>query len=218
MIGSLPRRLQPEWLDLLPANDPRVVRLRRDLRLINWLMGNHRWLLRQLKTQLTHARGGVCELGAGDGSLLARIHGRWPSLPLTGLDRAPRPGKLEPAIAWRSGDLLYGDDPLPGAVLIGNLVLHHFTREQLEALGVRMQGCRVILLCESHRDPDVVRRSRWLNPLLGELTRHDMPISLEAGFLPGELPKWLGLAGAGWHVKEESNIFGSHRLLAVRNG
>ena len=63
------RRVQPEILDDLPAEDPRAVRSRRDLRLINRLMGNHRWVLRHVAEH----SGRVVELGAGDGCLARRI-------------------------------------------------------------------------------------------------------------------------------------------------
>ena len=203
-------------LDLLPPQDPRVIRCRQDLRLINWLMGNHRWIIRSLGRHLPLAEGGVVEIGAGDGRLLCRLHRRWPDLPLEGFDVAPRPDNLPAGIDWHPGDLLQGEQPWPGAVLIGNLVLHHFAREQLQALGRRMRDFKVILINESRRDHDVLRRSRWLHPLLGEMTRHDMRVSLEAGFLDGELPEWLGLDSDQWEIRESNNIFGAHRLLAVR--
>ena len=45
----MPRVLAPEILDHLPVDHPAARRSRRDLRLANALMGNHRWLGRELR-------------------------------------------------------------------------------------------------------------------------------------------------------------------------
>jgi hypothetical protein len=55
-----------------------------------------------------------------------------------------------------------------------------------------------------------------LLPLAGEVTRHDMPASIRAGFLKGELPSLLGLDPARWNVKEYESGRGSLRLIASR--
>jgi hypothetical protein len=39
---SLPRRVEPEWLDQLPTDDPRAIRARHDLRRVNAWMRNAR--------------------------------------------------------------------------------------------------------------------------------------------------------------------------------
>ena len=39
---AMARRLEAEWLDVLPASDPRAARSRRDLVRVNALMGNAR--------------------------------------------------------------------------------------------------------------------------------------------------------------------------------
>lgn len=203
-------------LDILSPDDPRAVRCRRDLKLINWLLGNHRWLLRVLDSNARKLDGGIVELGAGDGAFLHRLHRRHPNLRLAGFDRAPRPADLPGDIAWHSGDVFQHEGPWPGEVIVANLFLHHFTVEQLQALGRRLEGVRMLLVGEGHRDPNVMRRSGWLNPLLGEVTRHDMEISLAAGFVVGELPEWLGLSNRDWIVTESLNMFGGLRLLAIR--
>jgi hypothetical protein len=214
----LPRRLQPELLDLLPADDPRVRRCRRDLRLINGLMGNHRWLLRQLARHRGLLREGICELGAGDGAFLRRLHRQHPRVRLSGFDRAPRPVGLPREIEWHSGDVLERPADWPGGVLIANLFLHHLEDAKIESLGGRLDGVKLLLIGEGHRRPEVLRRSRWLNPLLGEVARHDMAVSLAAGFVAGELAALLGLSAREWDITEESTLFGALRLMAVRRG
>ncbi|MEO1844804.1 MAG: hypothetical protein ABGZ37_11065, partial [Akkermansiaceae bacterium] len=61
------RVVQPELLDELPFDDPDALRSRRDLRFINGVMGNFRWMRRRLAGR---AEGRVIELGAGDGAFL----------------------------------------------------------------------------------------------------------------------------------------------------
>ncbi|MDA0812577.1 MAG: hypothetical protein O3C21_09350, partial [Verrucomicrobia bacterium] len=69
----------PEILDSLAAADPEAIRSRADLRMINFLMGNERWILRQLRNHPEAARKGVVEIGAGEGDLLPKLRGRGPS-------------------------------------------------------------------------------------------------------------------------------------------
>lgn len=203
-------------LDVLPAGDPRISRCRRDLRLINWLIGNHRWILRNLRKHVDLTSLGIVELGAGDGDLLSRIRQRHHSAPLIGFDRVAKPSALPDSIHWRPGDLFHHDGNWPGAVLIANLFLHHLTFEQIAQIGQRLAGVQLVLVGEGHRTPEVLRRSCVLNPFLGEVTRHDMEISLAAGFVKGELPEALGLSPADWHIAESSTLLGAHRLIALR--
>ena len=62
------RVVEPEILDELSGDDPRALRSRRDLRLINFLMGNERWILKQVRSA-----DSMVELGAGDGSLTRKL-------------------------------------------------------------------------------------------------------------------------------------------------
>src|SRR5260221_14503711 len=71
------RRLEGEWLDELPATDPRARRSRADLRRINALMGNARIVASELVPEFvpgtSSSRGTICELGAGDGAFALRV-------------------------------------------------------------------------------------------------------------------------------------------------
>ncbi len=88
-----PRRVLPELLDELPADDPRAVRSRRDLRLVNRIMGAKAALLWALDAARVDAPQRIVELGAGDGSMalrIARARARaWPGVSLTLLDLNP---------------------------------------------------------------------------------------------------------------------------------
>ena len=54
-------------------------------------------------------------------------------------------------------------------------------------------------------------------PVVNRVTRHDMLVSIRAGFVPGELAELLGL-GSGWVVREDVSLLGACRLLAWRQG
>ena len=51
---------------------------------------------------------------------------------------------------------------------------------------------------------------------MGEVTRHDMPASIRAGFRQGELPVLLGLNSEDWTISESSHWRGALRLIAKR--
>src|SRR5262249_7547242 len=86
------RRIEPEWLDELPADDPRAIRSRRDLRRVNL------WMLQVsiVESMLTRLQGGnsprsLIELGSGDGTFMLRLARRlsqcWPAVSVTLVDR-----------------------------------------------------------------------------------------------------------------------------------
>jgi hypothetical protein len=83
-------------------------------------------------------------------------------------------------------------------------------------LGERLQSFRLIIFCEPLRSSLPLFLSKLSNPFLGEVTRHDMPVSIRAGFRPGELPALLGLDSKKWILRELSHWRGSLRLVASR--
>jgi len=64
-----PRRVVAELLDALPPDDPRAARSRRDLRVVNRIMGHAGTLAHALDTVATRQPLRLVELGAGDGTL-----------------------------------------------------------------------------------------------------------------------------------------------------
>lgn len=208
----LSRHVEPEWLDSLDPDDPRAVRARRDLRLINFLMGNEEWLLRQVAAQFETADKGIVELGSGEGHLLRRLAR---SSPAIGCDLAPRPPDLPNEIDWREGDLFSLAEPVSGCILVANLVLHHFSAEDLLRIGTIAGRFDTLLFVEPHRSRCAHVLARFLFPFVGEVTRHDMPASIHAGFAAGELGKALGLS-SDWSVTEVSHWCGSLRFVARR--
>jgi hypothetical protein len=236
--ARLPRRVRPELLDELPAHDPRAVRSRRDLRLLNRIMAARSLLLSALDRMLASPPRRLVELGTGDGSLLLAIARkrarRWPDVHAALLDMQPvvTADTLAAftALGWRAeivaADVLdwsarahEGDRD---AVAIANLFVHHFEGERLERLlaGIAAR-CRAFVCCEPRRG--------WL-PLAGshlvgligcnEITRHDAVLSVHAGFRGEELSTaWrraLGPAAAEWHLHESAAGAFSHVFAAVR--
>jgi hypothetical protein len=214
------RVLTPEILDSLDPADPHAVRSRRDLRLINGFLGNSRWILRELRKHSTLHEGieeGIVELGAGDGALCSTVHRSLPRTPVIGLDLVPRPSGLPSEIQWVRGDFFETLPQVQGSVCIGSLILHHFSSEMLHSLGEGLQRFSLLVFCEPLRGslPLTLARLAW--PFSGDVTRHDMPASIRAGFRIGELPGMLGLDPTAWHIRESLVSRGSLRMIASRH-
>ena len=212
------RIVEPEWLDHLPPDDPAARRSRADLRRINAVMGNERRILRVLARHPEILREGVWEWGGGDGRLAARI-ARWqPQVPITVCDLAPRPAGLVGAewarIDWRQGDLFGQPAPTGGGVLLANLFLHHFEGEALRRLGGWCGGFRLLVFNEPDRSLLAARLGALCHPLLHPVTRHDMQVSIRAGFRSGEMADLLGLDPARWDLTETSSPLGARCLVA----
>lgn len=210
---AIGRVLRGEILDDLAVDDPRAQRSRRDLRLINALMGNGAWI----RASLAMARPfKISEVGAGEG-LLCRDVARWAAgAEVVGIDRIQRPEGLTANIGWDQGDL-FEKLPASGAdTVLGVMILHHLTDESLQKLGEILKDTRALYFCEPWRSALSHFWAGWLWPFVGEVTRNDMPASIDAGFLPGELPVLLGLRKENWRVEETVDWRGSLRLRAWR--
>jgi hypothetical protein len=205
------RTVEPEILDGLPHDDPAAVRSRRDLRRINAVMGNHRWLCGEVG-----GGGRVIELGAGDGGLAGRLADS--GARVTGLDLAPAPKDLAPGVSWREGDLFETLPSVTGDALVGCLILHHFEGDRLGMLGeeIRENGVGRVLAVEPHRSGRALAQARLLFPFVNAVTRHDMVVSIRAGFREGELASALGMGGNEWEVRESVTLLGAYRFEAVR--
>jgi hypothetical protein len=209
------RRVDPEVLDSLPADHPDAVHSRRDLRIIDFFMGNSRWIFRVLRKHVQPSDV-VAEIGAGDGHLAEKLI---PALPegmaYWGLDLvAPPQGWRH---GWQQGDIFAKGVPSDATVVLAGLVLHHFSNEQLAELGKRLRESSVRLLVAA--EPFRAGLHLWQGKLLKLLrtcwvTDHDLAVSVRAGFRGGELVELLGLGG--WRISLERTFFGSYRLVAQR--
>ncbi|HTL67315.1 MAG TPA: hypothetical protein VL200_06615 [Lacunisphaera sp.] len=204
------RTLEPEWLDRLAPDQPAARSARRDLRRINSLLGNHRWIRRQFRA-LARPDEDALEIGAGDGTL-ARAGG-WDALDLT-----PEPADWPGGARWHRADIrdFTGWDRYP--VIIANLVLHHLDDLELSRLGRMLnRHARVLIACEPVRHPVFSWAFGLLCAGLGAhpVTRHDGRVSIRAGFARGELPRLLGLE-RDFHCREAATWRGTRHFVAVR--
>lgn len=207
------RIVVPEILDSLPVDDSRAVRSRRDLRVVDFFMGNSRWIGREV---VRSGAGRVSELGAGGGVLCGRIQRAMPEAEVAGFDVCPRPERLPVGIGWRQGDFLRTLGGGCGGACVGSLVLHHFRKGALRELGGLLRDFSVLVFSEPLRSRVSLVVSKLAAPLFGVVTRHDMPASIRAGFLPGELGGMLGLERGCWRIAEQRTLRGALRFFAVR--
>jgi len=214
-----PRRVVPEILDELAPDDPRAIRSRRDLRVVNRIMGHAGILARALDTVVLSHPLHLVELGAGDGTLLQRLAQlraqRWPNAAVTLLDMNPTvtQATLDAArsLGWNvkvvAADALEWLEQSPhdrDAVLFANLFVHHFEGERLTRLlsGIAAQG-RAFVCCEPRRARLALLGSHLMWAIgCNDVTRHDAVVSVHAGFRARELTEAWPSAGARWDLAE----------------
>jgi len=231
----LPRRVEPEMLDVLPQADPRAIRSRQDLRRINRVMATHSILCRGIDAA-TRGRPPrrIVELGAGDGTLLLRLARRraakWPGVEATVVDR-----KDLIASETRQGFATLGwtlrvvacdvfawvdeADAVPYDLSLANLFLHHFADEALRLLfsGVAARS-NAFVACEPRRAATALFGSHLVG-LLGcnAVSRNDAVLSVHAGFRDAELTAaWPETHS--WQIDEYPAGLFSHCFLATRRG
>lgn len=209
------RILEPELLDHLDPADPGAVRSRRDLRFLDLFLGNSRWILRALR-RIQDRCGRYVELGAGEGRLCSCVHTAHPASEITGLDLIARPGDLPSSIRWMSGDFLQKLPGVEAEACYGSLILHHLDAFALGRLGREFRRFSFLLFSEPYRGIFPLRMAGLASPLFGEITRHDMPASIRAGFRKGELARLLGLDTARWEIRETVTRRGTLRFAAIR--
>jgi len=208
------RRVQDEWLDGMDADDLAAVRSRRDLRLINTMMGGERWIVQQLREceGITHC----IEIGAGEGRLAESIKASFPEMKVSALDRIARPVGLSEEVEWIQGDVFQLNDVVrmrPSVAVVANLFVHHFEDGELQNLFEMLDGVGVILLAEPYRSKGAILLGKMIYPLVNDVTKHDMIISIEAGFVKWELTRLLG---DRWVCQEWKSLLGGLRLKGVR--
>ncbi len=209
-----------EMLDDLPPEDPAAQRSRRDLARINALMGNFRWVTRKimddpgLRQKLPQESLRIVEIGAGEGGLGRKLAARIPGAEVLGIDRMPPPEDLPKGMSWQRGDLFEALSTCQGDILVGVMILHHFEDGRLSELQPCLANFRRLCFCEPWRSWQALCLAQGMTPVVGPVTRHDMPASIRAGFLPGELSGLLGLDA--WQVRETVDWRGSLRIQAWR--
>jgi hypothetical protein len=230
------RQLETELLDVLPVEDPRAQRSRKELLLVNRLMGHH-WLLvhalREAAEKLGRPPHIIVELGAGDGALtcvVARALSReWRDVEIVLVDRqalvTTETVRAFAAYGWRARaltvDLANGHAAaaLPAAdIAFANLVLHHFDDSRLRSLLALVEKkCAAFVAAEPRRALLGVAASRTL-PLIGcgPVSRHDAEASVRAGFRHDEL-SCLWPPAPGWRLRDRPAGLFSHLFIAQRD-
>ena len=222
------RIVQPELLDTLSPENPRAIRSRRDLRRINWWMGNHIIMARALENNLPAALKQITEIGAGDGNFLLEVvrELNFSNMVATLLDRQNNFSAETLAdfgkIGWRVASVVadvfdWPQTPDVSEAVIANLFLHHFENEQLTVLLQNIsERTKLFIAVEP-------RRARW--PLFcshllwasgcNDVTRHDAVVSVRAGFADEEISA-LWPDKTNWELTERrAGPFG-HLFIAQR--
>ena len=228
------RRVEPEELDGLAADDPRGRRSRRDLRRVHVAMRSISNLQRAVAVlQLAARPRRILELGAGDGTLLLRFaraqRPRWNDVELTLLDRVDlvseqtHTGYRElgwqvnflraDALEWAASRQTRSYD-----LCFANLFLHHFEPAPLNLLLRAVAAATdAFVACEPRRS-NIARVGSRLIVLLGasEITRQDAVKSVAAGFTDRELSAAWNTPGGDWNLVEFPAPPFSHCLAAAR--
>lgn len=228
------RRIEPEWLDALPADDPRAMRSRRDLRRINGLMMNCALVARELRrARPGKAQPAIAEIGAGDGTFMLRVAEKLrpdrEAVDVVLLDRQSLVLRATSekfiSFGWRprpvTSDVFEWLDQAGAPVfdvIVANLFLHHFDADRLtELLRVVARHTRVLIACEPRRSGSALLGS-YLLGLAGcnDVSRHDAVVSVRAGFKGKELSA-LWPARSGWALREQAHGLFSHCFVATRS-
>lgn len=234
---GMPRRVDPEWLDFMPACDPRAIRSRQDLQRVNRLLGSLRTLVAAIDPLVVPGQPlHLIELGAGDGGLMLQLAQQrcklWADVQVTLLDRHPLVSSETlaalRACGWRveivEADvfrwLAQSTMPAQGVVL-SNLFVHHFEGAALNQMlaGISSKA-RAFVCCEPRRSAFALMGS-YLLGIIGcnEVTRHDAVLSVRAGFRDHELSaRWSQAADTGetWQLSESPAGLFSHCFIARR--
>lgn len=228
------RLVEPEWLDELPATHPGAVRSRADLRRLNWIMGHadifSRILFQNISPDITHPLQ-ICELGAGDGTMLLGLARQWAThgghAELTMVDRQAlileQTRAAFEAFHWSVTPVV--EDVLgwleqcnsPVDLICCKLFLHHFTDSQLRQLFQQVaERTSLFIACEPRRSEIALIGSHWVGFVgCNRVTRHDAVASVRAGFWGHELSDLWPVDP--WKLSENRVGLFSHCFVAKRN-
>jgi Methyltransferase domain len=227
------RTLEPEILDFLPAEDPRAMGARRDLRVLNAVMLQSRAMSRLLRwTCGEKAPRRIVELGGGDGSfvvsLAKRLARRWPDVTVMSIDRQSIVTEKTREAVRREGwqlepvqsdvfEFLANSRIASADAVIANLFLHHLSAEQLHFLFATAESKTwAFAACEPRRGPAALIASRLVWAIgCNAVTRHDALASVRAGFRDYEMSAYFP-ASLEWELLEFAAFPFTHCFAARR--
>ena len=218
------RVLVPELLDLLPADDPRAMRSRRDLARINVVMMQHHIMAKSL-AGLPCPRL-LADLGGGDGRFLlgmARRLKQWRGVKAVILDRQAIVSRETrdafQVLGW-SCEVMQGDifETLPQLspdIVTANLFLHHLEERALgRLLALVASRAAGFVTSEPRRSAIAVFGARLVFMLgANDVSRHDALASVRAGFAGQELSS-LWPRSPAWKIEERGVFPFTHRFVA----
>jgi hypothetical protein len=227
------RCVEPEILDQLPADDPRAVRARRDLKRANALMMHHIIMARTLRKYVAAAKPRVLvDLGSGDGTFMLRVAQRlaprWSHIRVVLVDQT---GNVSPetqaefaALGWqvemvRASVAEFCSQMRSDRVdaITANLFLHHLSDESLrELFSHAAPRTDLFVTCELQRTAFVreIGRMQWIIGA-GEVACHDGVISARAAFREKEISA-LWPDHRGWRLFEYPKGPMTHVFVAER--
>lgn len=228
------RSVSPEILDQLPHEDPRAKKARKDLQLINFLMGNARYIARRIKLSGSElSPTSIVDIGCGDGSLALSILRHLPQpkagssimlvdqidcIPSTTLESMSQLG-WESTIRTSDAEAALASLPESSStVVIANLFLHHLEKQTLQSLLRKASDTADLFVAV---EPRRSRGPLFATSLLGaigcnNITRHDAAVSVHAGFRDGELSD-LWPEPDGWELSEHKSGLFSHLFAAQKS-
>ena len=222
------RVLTSEILDVLSPDDPRAMRSRRDLMLINAVMCQSTIMAEALSAFAPPRL--IADLGGGDGRFMLRVAKRlakrWPGVTVMIADRRAIVSAETRAcfarLGWRCENLT-GDarETLPlikPDIVTANLFLHHLDDAALaELLALVARQARGFVACEPRRSAFALLGARMVFALgANDVTRHDAVASVRAGFKGRELSH-LWPQAANWRLGEHgvfpfTHLFHAHAI------
>ncbi|HEX4027106.1 MAG TPA: methyltransferase [Rhizomicrobium sp.] len=221
------RVLTSEILDILPPDDPRALRSRRDLMLINAVMCQSVIMAEALSA--FPAPRLVADLGGGDGRFMLRVARRlarrWPGVTVMVADRRAIVSVETRAcfarLGWRcenlTGDVLETLPLIKPDIVTANLFLHHLDEAALtRLLALVARQAKAFVACEPRRSVFALVGARMVFALgANDVTRHDAVASVRAGFRGRELSGLWPKSAPGWRLGEHGVFPFTHLFHAV---
>ena len=226
------RCLGPDLLDQLPADDPRAVRSRRDIKIINTIMGQPGIMAHTLLRHCPHNPRLLMDLGSGDGTFMLRVArrlaSRWQRVHVILLDRvgivSEETRRGFKALGWEVETV--ADDVFAYLqrqrstlvdVITANLFIHHFPSAELtRLLALVAASTRTFVACEPRRGllPSLGSRMLWAVGC-SPVSVQDSIVGVRAGFRDNEISaSWP--RDERWATHESKVRLFSHCFAATR--